>query len=281
MVEKLNTAQNDPVCQAKWAQIGVNNANEMIDAIIDKMNSTFGKINIAGYETDDKNNIKDAVNNSGNVSKYLGYLKTDEGNIDGLFFYNEPQTSTGNDLMTRNIWPSLIGIYKNIADSMVDLNISSRPVYIVNINETTRMSNRGVKINIICAVLSGFNYVDMFDTPYLDVLPRVDYMLNDGTIIEIEGNPNTLLKSLDNYNTLFESNDYFEYDSNEKVMTVLSNRFESSNPSAEVYRFCPKIIPAAYIAKNQQYRIDVDQLDNVNGGNLDILKAYLRKFNEQ
>lgn len=285
LIDKLSTAQADENCHEKWLEIGVDTADDMMNAIINKMNEKFDKISITSYRSEDKNAIKDAVNNSGNVSKYLGYLENENGNIDGLFFYNEPQTSTGNDLMTRNIWPALMGIYNNILDSMVDLHISSRPVYIVNINETSRMSNRGVKINIICAMLSDFNYIDMFENSVLDIVSAelipVDYMLDDGPVIELQGSPKSFFKSLEDFESLITENDYFEYDNENKIMSVLPNRFQSSNPSAELYRYCSKIVPAAYIAKENNFTINVEPLNDVTGSNLDILKAYLRKFNEQ
>lgn len=286
LIEKLNVAHDDYDCHERWLEIGIDTAEEMLNAVLTKMNEQFTKLSISSYRTEDKYDIKNALNNSGNASKYLGYLEKEDGNIDGLFFYNEPQTSTGNDLMTRNIWPSLIGIYKNISDSMVDLRFSSRPVYIVNLNETSRMANRGVKVNIICAMLSGFNYVDMFDNPILDIVPTeelspVDYVLDDGTFIEVQQSARIIFNTLESLNNLIHDNDYFEIYNDARVMRVLSSRFESSNPSAEVYRFCPKIIPAAYIAKDNKFQIDIDALADVNSGNIDILKSYLRKFNNQ
>lgn len=281
LIEKLNDARADDECHSRWTDIGVESAEDMMNLIVRKMNEEFVKLSIISYEVKDKAEIKEDVANNGSASKYLGYLKTENEDIDGLFFYNEPKTSTGNDLMTRNIWPSLIGIYKGIKDNMVDLHFNSRPVYIVNINETSRMQNKGVKINIICAMLSGFNYTDVFNNSVMDVAP-VDYALPDGTVIEITGKPKDVFRTVQQFDELISdnnNNDYFEYDDEEKTVTILPNRFNSSNPSAELYRFCSKIIPVAYIAKENNYQIDVEPLDTVNIGNLDVLKEYLRRFN--
>lgn len=282
LIEKLNRAFANEECRRKWNSIGVDSVEEMVNLVIRKMNEDFGKLSIDSYEVENCDVIKEAVENKGSQSKYLGYLKTADENIDGLFFYNEPLTSTGNDLMTRNIWPSLIGIYKGIKDNMVDLHINSRPVYIVNINETSRMRNKGVKINIICALLLGFNYTDVFNNSVMDVVP-VDCSLPDGTAVDITRNLKEVFRTVQQFDELISdnnANDYFEYDDEERIVTILPNRLESTNPAAELYRFCSKIIPLAFIAKGNNYQINTELLEGSNISVSDVLIEYLRRFND-
>ncbi len=283
LINKLNAVMGDATIMTRWGQIGVNSPDEMMEKIIFNLNKKFRKLNLVGYRQEDKINIKGSLNNTGNASKYLGYLVNEEDNIDGLFFYNEPKTNNANDITTRNVWAALIGIYGAISEQMVDLHFNSRPVYIVNLNETSRLNQRSVKINIICALLMGFHYIDIFDNVVTDVIP-VDHLVDFGTNYK-HGNPCQMITTLKHFSDFVsgdQDNEFFLIDEIKKTVTVLSDKLtKSSNPSAELYRFCSRIVPAAYFAQKDKYQIDIQNLEQINNTNINVLKAYLRRFNEQ
>lgn len=116
----------------------------------------------------------------------------------------------------------------------------------------------------------------------MDVVASVDSTLLDGAIIKISGKLKDVFRTVQKFGKFIsddDHNDYFECDDEQKIITILPNKFNSSNPSAELYRFCSKIIPAAYIAKENGYRINIDRLKIKNVGNLDVIKEFLGKFN--
>ena len=130
-------------------------------------------------------------------------------------------------------------------------------------------------------MLLGFSYTDVFNNPVMDVAP-VNYTLPDGTVIGSTIKAKERFRSVQQFDELVSDNnhnDYFEYNDEQRTVTILPNKFDSSNPSAELYRFCAKIIPVAYIAKENNYRIDAGALEDINIGNIDVLKEYLRRFN--
>lgn len=275
LIEKLDAAVGDTAIMTRWGQIGVSSTEEMMDKMISRLNQKYEKLKLSGYRREDKAVIKANLNNSGNVSKYLGYFENESGGIDGLFFYNEPKSNNSNDIATRNIWAALLGIYGSVSAEMVDLHFCSRPVYIVNLNETSRLSQRGVKVNIICAMLMGFHYMDMFDNELTDIIAMDDACLNPCTMI-------TDLKHFGNFVSAGQHNEFFQVDDETRTVIMSADKFrESSNPSAELYRVCSRIVPAAYFAKREAYRIDIHNLEQMDNTNMNILKAYLRRFNEQ
>ena len=117
----------------------------MINRVISEMNKRFPKLSIINYRVDNKDNIKETIGNRGSSSIYAGYLETENGNVDGLFFYIPPSLNSGNDFLTRQVMPTLLGIYEGISQDMIDLHFNNRPVYILNINETNRSEQRAVK----------------------------------------------------------------------------------------------------------------------------------------
>ena len=288
LIDKLQSVETEAAVVDRWKSIGVTNSVEMMTKVIEKLNSSFEKLHISDYRVEDKNSIKEKLENSGNVSKYLGFLEKEDGSIDCLFFYNEPKTSNANDIATRNVWPALIGIYNSISDEMVDLHINNRPVYIVNLNETTRLQQRSVKVNILCSIAAGFNYVDVFDNGLDDVIAEiapVEYLVDGQLMIEYTKNPRSTIKTLANFDKLVkgnQDNDFFDVDEDNKIVSMLSERLDNStNPSAEFYRYCSRIVPAAYYAKTDEFEIDIEQLEHVSTSNTEIIKAYLRKFQEK
>ncbi len=269
---KLNEAHADNDIHSKWLQIGVDTVQDMINRIISEMNERFPKLSITNYRADNKDNIKETIGNRGSNSVYAGYFETEKGNVDGLFFYIPPSLNSGNDLLTRQVLPSLLGIYEGISQDMVDLHFNNRPVYILNINETNRSEQRAVKVSFICAELLEFKYLDIFGREFHDVI----------TSLNGEDDDEFQITSLTNFNRLFATNgnnELFVVDDEEKVLQLLSTKLTTStNPSAEMYRYCLKVLPAIYMAIDAGYQVNIDAFDNVQMGMFDVIRAYVSKI---
>lgn len=261
----LNDAFANNDIHAKWLRIGIDTVLDMKSNIIAKLNEKYPKLNITEFRIESKQTIKERIENNGSTSVYAGYIEKDNGNIDGLFFYIPPSLNSGNDFLTRQVFPSLIGIYENISPNMVDMHFNSRPVYILNINETNRSEQRAVKISFLCAELLGFNYLDVFERDFHDIVTDED--------------SNIPVITLTIFNNLFitnGNNEWFTVNHIDKTLKLLSSRVtSSSNPSAEIYRYALKVLPAIYMAIEEGYRIDLSDFENVNVG---MFRTYLSKI---
>lgn len=263
---KLDAVSNAPMTPL-WNSLGVTNTSSIIDVMILKLNSAYSKLNIQSYRFDQEVNVKDKIKNTGNTSMFAGYIEDEFQNILGLFFYIDPTANSGNDLNTRTIWPTLQGIHKGNFAFNRSKYYNSRPVFIVNLNITSRITQDAFKKLVICHLLLGFNYIDLFDRTYLDVIP----------------NNNTLdyLKNLSNFDQFISNkgiNNFFDIDDNARtVILTPSNVLTSKNPPSEIYRYLPKILPVCYIAKNCGYQIDSAQL---NSNVFDDLNNFIDKLEE-
>ena len=261
----LNDAFANNDIHAKWLRIGIDTVLDMKSNIIAKLNEKYPKLNITEFRIESKQTIKERIENNGSTSVYAGYIEKDNGNIDGLFFYIPPSLNSGNDFLTRQVFPSLIGIYENISPNMEDMHFNSRPVYILNINETNRSEQRAVKISFLCAELLGFNYLDVFERDFHDIITDED--------------SNIPVITLTIFNNLFitnGNNEWFTVNHIDKTLKLLSSRVtSSSNPSAEIYRYALKVLPAIYLAIEEGYRIDLSDFENVNVG---MFRTYLSKI---
>lgn len=265
---KLNESYRNEDIHNKWLEIGVNTVQDMKQRIISALNEKYPKLCIIDWCTENKDVIKDKVGNRGNNSVYAGYFKTEKEDIDGLFFYIPPSLNSGNDFLTRQVIPSLMGIYEGISQEMMDLHFNNRPVYILNINETNRSEQRAVKISFLCAELLGFKYLDIFSRDYHDILNNDE---TDGSI-----------KKLAEFNQLFlvnGVNDLFKVDEELKALKLLSSKVvTSSNPSAEMYRYCLKILPAIYMAIDEGYQIEASEFTVAQIAMFDVIRTYLSKI---
>jgi len=232
---KLNEAHADNDIHSKWLQIGVDTVQDMINRVISEMNERFPKLSITNYRADNKDNIKETIGNRGSNSVYAGYFETEKGNVDGLFFYIPPSLNSGNDLLTRQVLPSLLGIYEGISQDMV-------------------------------------KYLDIFGREFHDVI----------TSLNGEDDDEFQITSLTNFNRLFATNgnnELFVVDDEEKVLQLLSTKLTTStNPSAEMYRYCLKVLPAIYMAIDAGYQVNIDAFDNVQMGMFDVIRAYVSKI---
>lgn len=268
---KLNEAHADNTIHSKWLEIGVDTVQDMIDRIISELNKKFSKLKITGYRACSKDNIKNTIGNRGMNSVYSGYFETETGNVDGLFFYIPPKLNSGNDILTRQVMPSLLGIYEGISQDMIDLHFNNRPVYIVNLNETNRSDQRAVKISFICSELLGFRYLDLFNREFRNVLSPLSLGNSENQIIN--------LTDFDSLLSTNGNNEYFEIDENGKSLILLSSRItDSSNASAEMYRYLLRVLPAIYMAIEKDYTVNITDFNGVSLGMIDILRNYISRI---
>lgn len=268
---KLNDAHADSTVHLKWLEIGVDTVQDMIDRIISELNEKYPKLRVTGYRIESKDNIKRSIENMGSSSVYSGYFETETGNIDGLFFYIHPKLNSGNDFLTRQVMPTLLGIYEGISQRTIDLHFNNRPVFIINLNETNRSDQRAVKISFICAELLGFRYLDLFKREFRDMLSPLSI-----------GNSEKQIINLTDFNSLLSTNgnnEYFEIDEDDKTLILLSSRItNSSNPSAEFYRYLLRVLPAIYIAMEKNYSVNITDFNGVSLSMIDIVRNYISKI---
>lgn len=273
-IEKLEEAYQNSEMREKFQSIGANNVQDLIKIITKTLNLKFPKLHICGTRNKSKEDIKEKIENDGNTSKFAGYFLNENGLIDAYFFYIEPGIDSANDILTRQVMPTLIGVYKNIKNETKDIHFNCKPVYILSLCTTKRMQQNSVKKTIICAELLGFNYIDIFDNNYYDII----------------NNTNEEEIPLAKINTLFEFdsflkkdgiNEYFSIDFTNKSLKILNGRLcSSANPSAELYRYAFRIIPAIYMAKEEKYVIDATELNNISFDNVVLIKDYISKIGE-
>lgn len=272
LIAKLNEAFSDLSIRNIWATIGVNSVDEMKNQIVKSLNKKFPKLSISSIRVEDKDTIKERVENSGTVSFFSGYFENENGNVDALFFYIEPNMDSANDLLTRQVTPVVLGIYKSIKDRTNDLHINSMPVFIINLCTTRRINQDSVKKTIVCAESMGFNYLDLFENDYISVIGQIDS----------NGDPVTKIKTLQEMDEFLKNNginEYFEISAATKAVKILSERLSnSSNITAELYRYALRIIPTVYMASNEGYSIDATSLDNLTSDRVKILKDYIERF---
>lgn len=272
MIDKLNSASSDADTLAIWNSIGIRTVNDMITHIVCKLNNKNPKLSVTSTRIESGPTIKSRLENSGNVSKFAGYLENDKGNIDALFFYIEPNARSANDFLARYVMPVVLGIYKNIENRTLDMHINNMPIYIVSICSTSRVGNNYVKKNIVLAETMGFEYLDIFNNSYHDVINRVD----------ANGDPVTKICTLQEIEDFIKDggvNEYFTIDTTLKSLIVHSDILDrSSNPSAELYRYVLRVIPAVYMASSDGYNIDVTSLSTSTAESIILLKRYLEKF---
>lgn len=273
LMDKLNEAYADAPTRSKWVAIGVNNVNEMIQRIIDDLNIKNPKLFIRSHRIETSTDIKDRIENSGTTSKFGGYIENEKGDIGALFFYIEPNVGSANDFLSRYVMPSILGIYKSVEARTKDMHINNMPVYIVSLCSTSRIGNDSVKRTIICSETMGFNYVDVFNNTYKEVINRFDANGDPITIIDT-------LQELDDFLKYSGTNEYFDLNMVTKTITILSGRFtaNNSNVTAELYRYVLRVIPATYMASNEGYKIDATSLSTISNDSVTLIKEYMEKF---
>ena len=111
----------------------------------------------------------------------------------------------------------------------------------------------------------GYNYLDVFERPYLDI---------------VEGD--NKINSLQEFDALFSNNgdnELFEINEHDKILKLLAAKVTTSaNPSAEIYRYFLKVLPAIYFAANQNFKIDIEDFSDVQMNMLDTIKTYIAKL---
>ena len=272
MVDKLNSASADVDTLNKWKSIGVNNTNEMIDYLIKELNKKDSKLSIDTMRIEKSTMIKNRLNNSGNISKFAGYFENENGAVDALFFYIEPNVGSANDFLSRYVMPVILGIYKTSENKVTEMHINYMPVYIVSLCSTSRTGNNSVKKNIVLAENMGFIYLDVFNNSYHDVINKTD----------INGNPVTSISTLEDLDDFLKDagiNEYFDIDFITKTITIKSDILDnSSNPSAELYRYALRVIPAVYLAGAREFSINASSLSTNSSDSVKLLSRFLSRF---
>ena len=269
---KLETAHTITKHHEQWLAIGIDTVDEMIKKIAQTLNENYPKLSVSSIKIEEEEIIKEKVGNVGTSSMFSGYFENQVGKIDALFFYVEPKMESANDFLTRQVMPTILGIYKNIKDNTRDLHINSMPVFIVSLCSTKRIRQDSVKKTIICAETMGFNYCDVFQNQYHDVIKEFD---EDGEQIK-------KIRTLKEFDDLIQQknvNEYFEVDYSNHKLTVLSTKLENSrNITAELYRYAFRIIPAIYLASKEGYTIDANCLEQFTSSSVEILSQFIQKF---
>ena len=269
---KLEDAFLDSTIKDDWANIGINSVDEMIQRIVSEINKYNPKIIIRDYSFEDEKDIKERVENCGTKSLFNGYFENENGNIDALFFYIEPKMDSANDFLTRQVIPSILGIYKSISSRTKDLHINNMPIYIVNLCTTGRITQDSVKKTIVCTESMGFNYIDIFKNDYRSVI----------NLLDSDGKPVDKISTLHNLNSFLTYkgvNEYFEIDEPNVNIKILGQRLSnSSNVTAELYRYAIRVIPAVYFASVERYTIDISDLSGINSDRVEVLKEYIENL---
>lgn len=272
MVDKFNDASSETETLNKWNSIGVANTKEMLDHLVAELNKKNAKLSINDKRIEDSTTIKNRLKNSGNKSKFAGYFENENGNVDALFFYIEPNVGSANDFLSRYVMPVLLGIYKNYENRAIDMHINYMPVYIVSFCSTSRIGNNYVKKNIVLAESMGFTYIDVFNNSYHDVINKTDS----------NGNPITTISTLEDLDEFLKdagTNGYFDVDFSAKTLNIKSGVLDnSSNPSAELYRYALRVIPAVYLAGKRKFLINTTSLLTNSSDGVKLLCRYLSRF---
>lgn len=269
---KLNAANLDANTHNKWVAIGVNTVDDMINRIVNDLNHAYPVLSITSTREENKNTIKSRIDSTGNVSMFVGYFENDKGYVDALFYYIPPDASNANDFFPAKIMPPLFGIYNNIKDRTKDLHIHCMPVFIINLCTTSRVNNASVKKQMVCCETLGFNYYDIFQNGYHDVIGRTD----------ADGNAITELQRLSELDELLggvTNNKWFEVDYTNKKLKILSTTVtNSTNATSDVYRLSLYVIPAVYFAVDEGFSIDTSSISTLGGDVAETLRNFISKF---
>lgn len=269
---KLNAANLDANTHNKWLAIGVNTVDDMINRIVNDLNHAYPVLSITSIREENKNTIKSRIDSTGNVSMFVGYFENDKGYVDALFYYIPPDASNANDFFPAKIMPPLFGIYNNIKDRTKDLHIHCMPVFIINLCTTSRVNNASVKKQMVCCETLGFNYYDIFQNGYHDVIGRTD--ADGNAITELQ-----FLSELDELLGGVTNNKWFEVDYTNKKMKILSTTVtNSTNATSDVYRLSLYVIPAVYFAVDEGFSIDASSISTLGGDVAETLRNFISKF---
>lgn len=268
---KLNAAYSDATAHSKWLAIGVNTVDEMIGRIVSDLNNKYG-LSIFSIREETPDAIKERLDSGGNKSIFTGYFENEKGFVDALFCYIPPDPGNANDCVSMKIMPPLFGIYKNIQERTKDKHIHCMPVFIVSVCTTSRVNNASVKNQIICCETAGYNYHDIFDNEYYDVIGRTD----------ADGNPITTIRTLNELDVLLGgavNNKWFEVDYVNKIFRILDTTItSSSNATSDVYRLSLYVIPGIYLAVSEGYTIDISCSHAWTGDVPRILRKFISKL---
>lgn len=262
--KKLNSSSTNT--KKAWKDIGVTSYKELIKLTVNKLNTTFNKLNITECDF-----IQD-VSIYGQSNTYFGLIKNLKGIVLAYVFVIPPKYETRSGVLAQQVFPVMSGITPILNESK-DIRITNRPVYIINLNEANLTPSMAV--NVISGQILGFRYVDIFERNIDSIL------LSDGISPGI--------RNVDDYDEMItrtnksRKNEFFTVDKKNKVVTFLKTRLKDGiHVNNEPYWFVLKAYAAVYLAKMNGYKFDMSQINKMSRGNktLDAFRDFVKKVDK-
>lgn len=250
--------------KAAWAAIGLSDQGEVMDTAITKLNKTYPKLELTGWE------FREQVIIDKGSSTYFGILEDEDGICDGYITVIPPKYETRSGVLAQQIFPPLSSIMETISDSK-DNRLSNRPIFVINMNEVNFTG--AMAVNVLSGMLLGFGYVDLFDRDVEKVLE--------------ENGMSPGVRSVEEYDKMLKKNNkqgvngYFELDIPGKVIYFLPDRLKDGVAvNNEPYWFVLRAYAALYLAIQEGYRCDMTKFDVLKRGNktLDVFRKYVNQF---
>ena len=272
MHDKLCSAEKESSVKTAWGTIGINSADAMITRAIELLIEKYPKTNITDVKIADKNYIKNQIRGCNRVSDFLGYLSTvkkDTEVVVAYCFMIPPNYNGRSTVLAQQVIPTMSGIMNVIQDSL-DYRFSNRPIYVINFNEATMP--KSVAINILCAHILGFRYIDIFNRNIYEIL-QIESI--NGKNMSIQAFDSLIKETSDN-----GQNEIFEINVGMKQITFLIDRLKDGiNVHNEPYWYSLKAYAAIYLALTDKYKIDMSVFNTLQKGNptLDAFRLYVKK----
>lgn len=248
-----------------WNSIGCSCSEDIVNICLKYVNKHYPKMNIKEFE------FRSDVIVCGESSTYFGVIEDEQKKIVAYVFVIPPKYETRSGVLAQQVFPVMSGIIPQLENSP-DFHVTNKPVLILNMNEA-KLTSSGA-INILSAYLLNFMYVDVFDRDYRKILLDGNLFPKVTTILDYH--------NLITQNSKKKENDFFEIDTERKVLFYLPNRLKDGiSVNNEPYWFVLKAYASLYLALNESYTIDMTKFDFLSKGNktLDTFRSYVNRFN--
>lgn len=259
--EKINSVNYNDEC---WQMNSINNSDDLLKLLINKLNEKYKKLEITEYE------FNDDVSIDNESSTYFGLIINDHEEVDGYTFVIPPSYETRSGVLAQQVFPVLSGLMKNI--DYKDNKICNKPIFILNINEVNLTPS--IAVNIKSGEILNFKYIDIFERSLDEILEAKSMKKMVNNLVDYD----LWLKQLQNNNI----NEFFELDLDNHIMYFLPNRIKDGiHVNNEPYWFVLKAYTAVYLALNEGYKIDMSKYDQtILRGNktLDAFREYIERI---
>ena len=262
---KLSSVSSDT--KREWTDIGVQNYNELLEFVVNKLNEAYPKINIESYS------FEDDVSVYGQSNTYFGVIKNDRETIVAYVFAIPPSYSTRSGVLAQQVFPVLSGVIPYL-DPSSDVRITNKPIFIVNLNEANQTA--AMALNIKSGEILGFSYIDIYDRDINNILfsnglkPNIRCITDYDAVIAATNKTKT--------------NEFFEIDEVNKKIKFLRTRLKDGiHVNNEPYWFVLKAYAALYLAKRDGYSCDMTEIQALGRGNktLDAFRDFVEKVERQ